>query len=124
MKKLLVDIRPSIRYSIYSFELTPTFIDELFKQTRFRFSEDIDSDDIMDIVMMAYTYRMVENIEELGINISVALSPSIHPNYRGWLMMIELEDSTLNIMPHVANYFTWDREETQNVMTIHELFSL
>lgn len=124
VKKLLIDVKPSMRYNMLITEFTHEFMKEVFDQTIFDYSDEISREDMVDIIMMAYTYRMVQEFESRGINLNVALSPSIHPNYSRWLMLIEWDTPAVNVMPILAKYFRWDRQETQNVMTKEDLYNL
>ncbi len=124
VKKLLIDVKPSMRYDMLVTEFTHEFMNEVFDQTLFDYSDEISRADMVDVIMMAYTYRMVQEFKERDINIQVAISPSIHPNYSQWLMLVEWDTPSINVMPIIAKYFRWDRQETQNVMTTADLFRL
>ncbi len=124
VKKLLIDVKPSMRYNILVTEFTQEFIKEVFDQTIFDYSDEISPKDMVDVIMMAYTYRMMQEFKQRDINVQAALSPSNHPNYSQWLMLIEWDTPSINVMPILAKYFRWDRQETQNVMTTADLFRL
>lgn len=124
IKKLFVDIQPTPRPDIQVSDLTPQLMDELAFRPSFDYSHNINLCDAVDVVMMVYTHRMKQEFDRRNIHVEVALSPSFHTNYPGWLMLISVDDPTINITPLIAKYFRWNRQETQNVMTEDDLFDL
>lgn len=124
MKNLFVDVRPNRAYMMYGYEFTPEFMNEVVTQTAFDYPDRIDPRDIDHIITMAYAYRMAQEFKRRNLNVRFALSPSLHNNYIGWLLLVEADDTVGNIMPLIAKYFQWDRMERQNIMTIEDLYKI
>lgn len=123
MKKIFIHVWPENVLATKAL-FTEEEVQKLLKLTDVAITDTFDASDAISIVLLNQADLLQESMIDHGIVSKVGLLFRRSPNYHGWNLIIETDAIKGSINPLVSNFFSWDRVESQSVMSFDELMEL
>ena len=122
MTKLFIDVWPQ-SHLLSTNEFTEDFIKKLLTLTDVETNIAYDEKDVISLVLLNAADNLKESMNLHEIDGNVGLIYNLSSNYSGWLLIVDAKNMKGSINPLVSKFFTWDRIESQNILTFDELMS-
>lgn len=124
MIKLYINSWPNDRY-LPPASQDPESVKRLLTSTDVETDMFFDPTDEVDIAFLNAADDLLHAFCMRNVNVKIGLRKNIayNYNYPGHLLIIVLENVRGSINPIVSKFFSWDRTETQEILTFDELMS-
>lgn len=118
--KLFIDVRPERTLALTS-EFNDEYVNRLLKHTEVETTILFNEDDTIGLIVLNAADKLRECLLNHGLNARVGIIHNYSQNYPGWLLIVDTDNVTGSINPLVAQFFNWERIESQSVLTLDEI---
>lgn len=118
--KLYIDVRPERTLAQMS-EFNEEYVEKLLKFTEVETSIAFDENDTISLIVLNAVHKLLQCLREHGIDGRIGVIYNYSNNYPGWLLIVDTDNVRGSINPLVAQYFNWDRFESQSILTLDEI---
>lgn len=122
MLKLFINVRPRRAATLTSI-FTDDYVKKLTELTDVERSTAFDDNDVVSLLNLNAANKLLECLRAHNIVGRVGIIYNYSCSYPGWLLIVETYNVKDLINPLVANFFNWDRIESQNILPFKELMA-
>lgn len=120
MIKLFVNIWPE-NFDVSISDFTEEYTTKLALFTDVEVRDEFVSNDVWSLLLLEVADKLMMQFLERGIKCRMGLILNYSPDYPGWMLVLQHDNTRHSVNPLVAKFFGWNRVESQKLLTFDEI---